>query len=44
MHGAVAICQLIVTLKYSLFVLHIYPKETSADIDIKDLISAGDIC
>lgn len=43
MHGAVVTCQLIVTVKYSLFILYIYPQETSADIDIKDLISAEEI-
>lgn len=38
MHGTVVTCQLTVTVKYSLFILHVYPKETSADIGIKDLM------
>lgn len=36
MHGAIAIGQLIVTVKYSVFMLHYYLQETSADTDIKD--------
>lgn len=36
MNGAIATGQLTVTVKYSLFILHDYLQETSADTDTKD--------